>query len=354
MLSQSAAKNYISEVRKKGISRKRRKSGVTISWDFLDANGKLISDPKLKDRCNKLVLPPAWEDVWISTSPKAHLQATGKDAKGRLQYRYHENWTKERAAEKFEGMKAFAQTLPAIRHQVELDLRMEGMPKEKVAALIVTLIDRYHFRVGNDEYAKQNKSYGLTTLKRGHVTIDRSKAAEGEIDAVFEFMGKSGKFWKRRIWEDELALLIKASGDVGKKSKNRDLFRFEDKNGNDFDLKSNHINEYLDDITSKFRKVTAKDFRTWAATCKTAYRFSEQLDPDTVSVRKKVANAVIKTVALDLGNTPAVCRSSYIHPLILSDWMEGDFRSKWRKESRSRNLKGQSKEDTTTYHYLRF
>ena len=341
-------------MRKKGISRKRRKTGKNISWDYFDARGKLISDPGIHDRCNKLVLPPAWEEVWISADPKAHLQATGKDARGRLQYRYHDNWTKQRAAEKFDGMKVFAQILPTIRHQVEMDLRKEGMPREKVAALIVKLIDLYHFRVGNDEYAKQNKSYGLTTLTHGHVILDRSKAAEGEMDAVFEFVGKSGKLWKRRIWEDELAELIEASGRVGKHSKNRDLFRYEDKNGNDFDLKSNHINDYLDVITSDFRKVTAKDFRTWAATCKTAHRLSEQLDPDTVTARKRVSNAVVKTVAFDLGNTPTVCRSSYIHPSILSDWMEGDFRLKWNKASRTRKLKGLSKGETTTFHYLRF
>jgi DNA topoisomerase-1 len=184
-------------VRKKGISRKRRKSGKVLSWDYFDAKGKLIKDLKVKDRCNKLVLPPAWEEVWISPNPRAHLQATGVDAKGRLQYKYHNNWTKSRAAEKFDGMRTFAQMLPAIRKQVEQDMKLEGMPKEKVVALIVTLIDRYHFRVGNDEYAKKNKSYGLTTLKHAHFTIDDSPTAEGEMDAVFEFIGKSGKLWNR-------------------------------------------------------------------------------------------------------------------------------------------------------------
>jgi len=341
-------------VRKKGISRKRRKSGKVLSWDYFDTKGKLITDVKIRDRCNKLVLPPAWEEVWISPNPRAHLQATGKDAKGRLQYKYHSNWTKERAAEKFDGMQSFAQILPAIRKQVDQDLKLEGMPKEKVVALIVTLIDRYHFRVGNDEYAKKNKSYGLTTLKHAHFTLDDSETAEGEMDAVFEFIGKSGKLWKRRIWEDELVILIKASGDLGKVTKNRDLFRYEDKNGNDFDLKANHINEYLDAITAKSSKVTAKDFRTWAATCKSAFRLSKQLDPDTLYARKRVSNEVIKTVASDLGNTPAVCRSSYIHPTILSDWLEGSFREKWNKARRSRKLKGLSKEETTTFHYLKY
>jgi DNA topoisomerase-1 len=226
------------------------------------------------------------------------------------------------------------------------------MPKDKVVALIIKLIDVYHFRVGNDEYAKKNKSYGLTTLKEGHMVIDRSKTAEGKMDAILEFKGKSGQMWKRRIWEDELVILIKASGELGGVNKNQDLFRYYDKNGQDCDVKSNHINEYLDNLTSKFRKVTAKDFRTWAATCKTAYRLSKQLDPDTVTGRKRVANEVVKTVASDLGNTATVCRSSYIHPGILADWMKGSFRSKWNKANRGKPMKGLSKEETATLRYL--
>jgi DNA topoisomerase I len=340
---------------KKGISRKKSKSSnkKVLKWDYYDAKGKSISNQKTIERCNKLVLPPAWQDVWISLDAKAHLQATGKDAKGRLQYRYHENWTNARAEEKFDGMTEFATTLPLIRKKVESDLKLKGMPKNKVVALIIKLIDLYHFRVGNDEYAKKNKSYGLTTLTKGHVIIDRSKEAEGKLDAVFEFVGKSGKLWKRRIWEDDLAALIMESGKVGGSKKGQDLFRYEDKNGNDFDIKSNHINEYLDALTSKDAKVTAKDFRTWAATWKTGYRLSKQLDPNTVTARKRVSNEVIKTVASDLGNTPTVCRSSYIHPTILSDWAEGSFRSKWNKANRARKLNGLSKEETTTLNYLK-
>lgn len=338
---------------KRGISRRKRKSGNQLKWDYYDQKRKLITDQKTIDRCNKLVLPPAWEEVWISPNPRAHLQATGIDAKGRVQYRYHEDWTNARAAEKFDGMTVFAQTLPVIRRRVDRDLKRDGMPKDKVVALIVKLIDRYHFRVGNDEYAKQNKSYGLTTLKEGHMIVDQSGEAEGERDAVFEFIGKSGKLWKRRIWEDDLVDLIIASGAVGGRKKNQDLFRYLDKNGNDYDVKSNHINEYLDEITSTHGKVTAKDFRTWAATWKAAHRLSEQLDPNTLQARKRVANEVIKTVASDLGNTIAVCRSSYIHPAILRDWAEGSFRPKWNKAIRARKMKGLSREETATFAYLK-
>lgn len=338
---------------KKGISRKKRKAGKKLAWDFFDPKGKIISDPKTIDRCNKLVLPPAWENVWISTDSKASLQATGKDAKGRLQYRYHENWTKAQSEKKFDGMTGFAKILPMIRKKVAADLKLHGMPKNKVVALIIKLIDLYHFRVGNDEYAKTNKSYGLTTLKEGHMTIDRSKTAEGKQDAVFEFIGKSGKHWKRRIWEDDLVALIIASGQLGGNKKSQDLFRYEDKNGEDFDVKANHINEYLDDITHTHNKVTAKDFRTWAATWKTASRLSKQLDPDSVTARKQIANEVVKTVASDLGNTPTVCRSSYIHPTILSDWSEGSFRSKWNKATKGRKVNGLLKEETTAFEYLK-
>jgi DNA topoisomerase-1 len=306
---------------KKGISRKKTRA-QKLTWEYFDHSGKKISNKKIIERCNKLVLPPAWADVWISIDATANLQATGKDVKGRLQYRYHENWTLARAAEKFDSMIGFAQLLPIIRKEVDRDLKRHGMPKEKVVALIIKLIDLYHFRVGNDEYAKQNNSYGLTTLKEGHMIIDRSKNAEGKGDAVFEFVGKSGKLWKRRIWEDDLVKIIQASGDVGGKNKNQDLFRYHDKNGNDYDVKANHINEYLDAITPN-ADVTAKDFRTWAATWKAAFRLSRQLDPDSERARKKVANEVVKTVASDLGNTPTVCRSSYIHPKILNDWSSG-------------------------------
>lgn len=339
-------------MKKEGISRKRKKAGKLLVWEYFSSNGKRIADKRIIDRCNKLVLPPAWTDVWISIDINAHLQATGKDVKGRLQYRYHETWTSARAEEKFDSMATFARNLPIIRKKVDKDLRLTGMPKDKVVALIVKLIDLYHFRVGNDEYARTNKSYGLTTLKEGHVTLDRSATAEGEMDAVFEFVGKSGKLWKRRIWEDDLVKLIKASGEVGGKNKNQDLFRYEDAQGADYDVKSNHINEYLDDITAAFGKVTAKDFRTWAATCKTAQRLSEQLDPDTDTGRKRVSQAIIKTVAADLGNTPAVCRSSYIHPNILSDWMKGTFRTKWNRANRARKITGLTKAETATVQYL--
>jgi DNA topoisomerase I len=340
----------------KGITRKRITTGkgkTTVLWEYFDSKGKRITDKKVIARCNSLVLPPAWVDVWISPNPKADLQATGKDAKGRLQYKYHTNWTAARSAEKFDGMSKFAQLVPAVRKRVTSDLGLPGMPKNKVVALIIKLIDVYHFRVGNDEYAKKNNSYGLTTMKRGHMTLDRSKSAEGKVDAIFEFMGKSGKMWKRRIWEDDLALMIEESGAVGSnKSKNRDLFRYEDDNGNDFDIKANHVNEYLDAATPHGEKVTAKDFRTWAATWKTASRLAEQLDPHTATARKRVANEVVKTVASDLGNTPAVCRSSYIHPAILSDWMDGSFRTRWNQAWKTRKGTGLSKEESATLAYL--
>jgi DNA topoisomerase I len=337
---------------KKGITRKKRGSGKRLCWDYFDARGKRITNEKVIERCNELVLPPAWVDVWISPDAHADLQATGVDAKGRRQYRYHVEWTKARAAEKFDSMTGFAKILPAIRRKVESDLRARGMPKDKVVALIVALIDRYHFRVGNDEYARTNKSYGLTTLKEGHMVVDRSRKAEGKYDAIFEFVGKSGKLWKRRIWEDELVALIIASGKVGGNDARQDLFRYEDEHGVDHDVKSNHINEYLDAITKRSAKVTAKDFRTWAATWKAAHRLSQQLDPDTDAARKKVSRDVIKTVSADLGNTPAVCATSYIHPAILSDWSEGRFRAQWNEARGSRAMPGLSKEEAATLAYL--
>lgn len=342
---------------KNGISRKKVNMIIegkkTFKWEFFDQKDKLVLEQKTINRCNKLVLPPAWQDVWISTDAKANLQATGRDAKGRLQYRYHENWTQAQAVKKFTGMSEFAHILPAIRKKIEADLQLKGMPKDKVVALVIKLMDLYHIRVGNDEYARKNKSYGLTTLTEGHITIDRSASAEGELDAIFEFTGKSGKHWYRRIWQDDLALLIEASGKVGGRSKKQDLFRYEDDNGRDFDIKSNHVNEYLDNCTAAAKKkVTAKDFRTWAATWKCASRLAEQLDPDTKIGRKKVLNQVIKTVSSDLGNTPTVCRSSYIHPSIIADWEDGGFRKKWNKARVSKKIKGLSTEETASLVYI--
>jgi DNA topoisomerase-1 len=334
----------------KGITRRLNKR--TSKFEYYSVRGILITNERIIQRCNKLVLPPAWQDVRISTDPNANLQATGKDARGRIQYKYHTKWTQAQAEKKFDGMVAFANMLPVIRKAVQRDLSLEGMPKEKVVALIVKLIDLYHFRVGNDEYAKTNKSYGLTTIKKGHVTFDRSKSAEGEIDAVFEFVGKSGKLWKRRIWEDDLAYMIADSGAIGNQSKNVDLFKYQDANGLVHDIKSHHVNDYLDSITPSGEKVTAKDFRTWAATWKTASRLAKQHDPDTITARKRLANEVVKTVAFDLGNTPAVCRSSYIHPSILDDWQEGRFRNKWNKSAKSRKIMMLSKDETATLAYI--
>jgi len=341
-------------MKKAGITRKKKRaSGKKITWEYFDARGKRITNQKVIDRCNKLALPPAWASVWISTDADADLQATGLDAKGRRQYRYHAAWVEARSKEKFDSMAGFAKILPSIRKRMAGDLRRKGMPKDKVVALVVKLIDLYHFRVGNDEYARTNESYGLTTLKEGHMVIDRSRDAEGKHDAIFEFVGKSGQLWKRRIWEDDLVSLIIASGKVGGTSKKQDLFRYVDDNGKDFDVKANHINEYLDAITKRrFGKVTAKDFRTWAATWKAAHRLSEQIDPDTEKARKKVSKEVIKTVAADLGNTPAVCASSYIHPTILSDWSDGSFRARWNKAKRGRKAAGLTKDEATTLRYL--
>ncbi|MEN8249852.1 MAG: DNA topoisomerase IB [Bacteroidota bacterium] len=342
---------------KKGISRKKgtkiRKGKKVLSWIYFDHQGKAITENLVIDRCNKLVLPPAWENVWISEDPESPLQATGRDAKGRLQYRYHEDWTKARAIAKFDKMIPFASILPVIRRKVDGDMMLKGMPKDKVVALVIKLMDIYHIRVGNDEYARKNKSYGLTTLKEGHITIDRSASAEGKLDAIFEFTGKSGKEWRRRIWEDDLALLIEASAEVGGRSKSQDLFRYEDANGRDFDIKSNHINEYLDASTPANQKVTAKDFRTWAATWKCASRLAEQIDPDTATARKKILTQVIKTVSSDLGNTPAVCRSSYIHPCVISAWEDGRFRKEWNSVNKASKTKRLSKEETATLAFIK-
>lgn len=321
-------------------------------WRYFGTDGVELSSAAEIERMDRLVIPPAWNEVWISPDSRGHIQATGTDAKGRRQYRYHPNWTRTRAEQKFAGLTEFGAFLPRIRKQMKSDLSLDGMPKQKVVALVVTLIDRYHIRVGNDEYARNNGSYGLTTLTEGLVNIDRSDSAEGKLDAVFKFAGKSGKIWCLRIWEDDLAQMIEDSGKVGGLHEEQDLFRYE-VGDDDFDIKSQHINEYLDALTPKGKHVTAKDFRTWAATRKAASRLAGQLEAGAVEGRRNTASAVVRTVANDLGNTPAVARRSYIHPGVLSDWNDGVFRRRWNLASQNRKMHHLSAEETTTLHYLR-
>ena len=361
------------------LSRSKRKDEDEV-WEYFDVKGKKIKTATLIARFDAMVIPPAWNDVWLCPNERGHLQATGKDSKGRVQYRYHDDWTAIKSVMKFDGLAGFAKQLPKIRKRVDADLglpyrKKSKMGLERVSATVVHLMDTVHIRVGSDEYAKKNASYGLTTLKEGHFAKITGDAAEGRHDAHFLFTGKSGKTWDLIIEDDDVVDLIEASRKVGGKNKDQDLFRYSTKRG-DADLKAEHINQYLRQATGK--RYTAKDFRTWAATWKTAARFAKVItgnndlwihelkknagllklsnDGDfaigTEKQRQKVLLAVVDTVSGDLGNTRTVCRSSYIHPTFLNDWGEESFAKKWSKVSGERKVRGLNRDESTTLHYL--
>ena len=264
----------ISDRKAAGIIREKlpqKEDQKGISWSYTHPEGIEI-DKERVDFLNTLAVPPAWTDVWYCTNERGHIQATGKDAKGRVQYRYHPDWIRIKADLKYAGVDEFALALPSLRERVEDDLKMKGMPFEKAVALVIRLMDLFHIRIGSDEYAKENDSYGLTTLKEGHVKFIRGKKAEGKIDAVLDFPGKSGKRWKLLIEDDDLARMIEDSGKVGGKDADQDLFRYVAESGRDHDIKADHINRYIEDATGF--KYTAKEFRTWAASWKTGARLA--------------------------------------------------------------------------------
>ncbi len=291
-----------------GIRRKR--AGKHFSYIGLD--GKPIRDRETLQRIRSLGIPPAYKDVWISPDPRGHLQATGYDAKGRKQYRYHPRWREVRDETKFERMLAFGRALPKIRERVDHDLSLPGLPREKVLATVVRLLETTLIRVGNEEYAQQNRSYGLTTMRDKHVDIKDSRIR-------FKFRGKSGKEHDIDIKDRRLANIIKRCRDIP----GQELFQYIDDEGERQAIDSDDVNKYLKEITGD--DFTAKDFRTWAGTvlCSLALQEFEAVDSDA-QAKKNIVQAV-KSVSERLGNTPAVCRKSYIHPAVLESYTDGSM-----------------------------
>ena len=240
----------ISDREQEGISRSKVEipakgddESASFGWDYKHPNGDAVKDDSRIEALNSLAVPPGWTDVWCCPDENGDIQATGKDDKGRLQYRYHPKWNEIKADLKYANVDEFAMALPDLRDRVKADLDMNGMPMEKAVAIVINLMDEFHIRVGSDQYAQENDSYGLTTLQEGHVKFLTGKEAEGEIDAVFDFIGKSGKRWRLVIEDDKLANLIEDSGKVGGKKKSQDLFRYIDENGKDFDIKATVVAE---------------------------------------------------------------------------------------------------------------
>jgi DNA topoisomerase-1 len=288
---------------------RRRKAGK--GFFYVGPDGKRISDEPTLKRIRSLAIPPAYKDVWISADPRGHIQATGRDDKGRKQYRYHPDWRAWRDGHKYGRMAAFGRALPKLRERVDRDLKKPGLHRDKVLATVVRLLETTLIRVGNDEYAKTNKSFGLTTLRKKHVDVHGT-----EVD--FKFKGKSGVLHRTHLRDRRLARIVREIGDLP----GQRLFKYVDETGELHDVESADVNAYLREALEG--DFTAKDFRTWAGTTSAA-QLLLQIDPPPTTkaeVKKAVVGAV-KRVAGRLGNTPAVCRSAYIHPKVLDAFSEG-------------------------------
>jgi DNA topoisomerase-1 len=288
----------------------RRRAGK--GFVYFDAKGRRIADRDVLRRIKALAIPPAWTNVWICSSADGHIQATGRDAKGRKQYRYHAEFREAREEAKFEHMLKFARALPTIRMTVAEHMGLRGLKREKVLATVVHLLETTLIRVGNDEYAKANQSFGLTTLKSDHVVVEG-----GEIR--FEFTGKSGRRWSLAVRDRRVARILRACQELP----GQELLQYYDEERTLRAVSSDDVNGYLREIAGY--DVTAKDFRTWSGTVLMVRFLAEAGEFRSVREAKRLMRAVLSRVAAALGNTSAVCRKSYIHPTVISTWFDGAF-----------------------------
>jgi DNA topoisomerase-1 len=317
----------------------RRRAGRAFS--YRDPKGRLIKERKELARLRALAIPPAWTGVWICPDPRGHLQATGRDARGRKQYRYHDEWRAIRDAHKFDRILIFARALPQIRARVDTDLRRPGLPRERVLATVLRLLETTLIRVGNAEYARDNRSFGLTTIRHRHVEINGSTIA-------FEFRGKGGRVHRVSTRDRRLARVVRACHELP----GQELFQYDD-DGERRDVNSADVNTYLQEITGE--PFTAKDFRTWAGTVLASLALSEFESFDTQAAAKRNITRAIEHVANNLGNTVAVCRKSYIHPAILDSYLDGsllEFLKSQVEEALREELEGLSSEESAVLAFL--
>jgi DNA topoisomerase-1 len=294
-----------------GLRRVTTPRGLQIE----DSEGREVGDAKTLERIRRLAIPPAWTNVWICDDPQGHIQAVGRDARGRKQYRYHADWRACRDESKYDRLVAFGQALPRLREQVEHDLARRGLPREKVLAAVARLLELTLIRVGNDEYAKANKSFGLTTLRKRHVTL---KGA----GAVFEFRGKSGVAHKSGFHDARLANVLRGCEALP----GQRLFQYVDHEGDRHAIGSHDVNAYLREATGE--DFTAKSFRTWMGTLLAARALAMQPAPETATQAKEEVATAVKAVAGMLRNTPAVCRACYVHPAVLEAYEAGSLAPK--------------------------
>jgi len=287
-----------------------RRIGVGKKFAYVGPNGRRIRDAETLARIRSLVIPPAWTNVWISPLEHGHIQVTARDARGRKQYRYHARWRKVRDETKYEKLAAFGRALPLIRGKVEADLARNGLPREKVLAAVVRLLESTFMRIGNEKYARDNGSFGLTTLRDQHVRVSGERIH-------FRFRGKSGKHHEIELDDKRLAGIIRRCRDLP----GYELFQYLDDDGEPRTIDSGDVNEYLRSLTGE--DYTAKDFRTWAGTVLAALALREFERFDSTTQAKKNVVRAIETVAGQLGNTPSICRKCYIHPRIIDSYLDG-------------------------------
>lgn len=307
--AKAAGLRYVND-RKPGITRKRAGRGFA----YFDAKGQRITDKEALARFKSLAIPPAWTDVWISPASNGHIQATGRDDKGRKQYRYHPHWREVRDETKYSRMIEFGHALPKIREQVNHDMAAHALSKEKVLATVVRLLETTYIRIGNEEYARTNKSYGLTTMRCRHIKVAGAKVQ-------FKFKGKSGKMHSITVDDPRLARVVKRCQELP----GQDLFQYVDHEGHRNTVTSEDVNAYLSEITGQH--FTAKDFRTWGGTTLAAEALAKAEAVEGVTRRKHTVAAAIKEVSEHLGNTPSICRKSYVHPSVLERYMDGTMLS---------------------------
>jgi len=301
--AEEAGLRYITDDRP-GYTRKRKGD----DFDYFDTEGKPITDEQRLLRIKRLAIPPAWTEVWICPSANCHIQATGRDARRRKQYLYHERWREVRDENKYDRMIAFGKALPKIRRRVAHDLKLSGLPRNKVLATVVQLLERTFIRIGNEEYARENKSFGLTTMKERHVEVKGSKLR-------FRFRGKSGKEHEVDVTDRRIAKIVSKLQDLP----GQDLFKYVDDDGEVRDVTSQDVNEYLREITGE--DFSAKDFRTLAGTVLMAVALKAQEQFESNKQAKANIKTALSAVSKILGNTPAICRKCYVHPAIFDSYL---------------------------------
>jgi len=320
-----------------------KREGNGKSFRYRDPLGRLVRDPGTLRRIKALVIPPAWTEVWICSDPNGHLQATGRDDRRRKQFRYHPRWREIRDETKYARMIGFARALPKIRRRVKKDMGLPGMQRNKVLATVVRLLEVSLIRVGNDEYARDNDSFGLTTMRNQHVDVEGANLR-------FHFRGKAGRWHNVDIHDRRLAKIVERCQDLP----GQELFQFVGGDGTRHDVRSEDVNEYIREITGQ--DFTAKDFRTWAGTLLAAMALREFEVFETKAQAKKNIVAAIESVAGKLGNTPAVCRKCYVHPQVLDSYLEGTLAEtlmQRAKETVSKSLRGLTAEEAAVLGLLR-